>query len=116
MMTYMAEDKRQLLTIGVFFIAVVVALLSTTLIGWGYVVPIVLLVFGAWMLALAVARNTQPQKYERSSFSTMTIGLSILVVGGAWLMLAIGLNWLYAFALILLLVAGLAIGAALKRK
>jgi hypothetical protein len=114
MMTYMAEDKRQLLTIGVFFIAIVVALMSTAFIGWAYVVPIVLLVFGAWMVALSTIRKINLRKYERSSFSTMATGVLLIAVGSAWLMIAYGLNWVYPLALILLIIAVLAISMALK--
>lgn len=112
----MAEGKRQLLTIGAFLVSVVVALLLTSVLGWGFVVPVILLLFGGWLLVLAAMRGSSPQKYERSSFSTLTMGVLLLVVGGAWSMLALGYNWVYALALILLVLAAIAVAAALKRK
>jgi hypothetical protein len=46
----------------------------------------------------------------------MTTGVLFMVVGGAWAMLALGFNWVYALALILLVLAAITIAAALKRK
>lgn len=112
----MAEGKRQLLTIGAFLVAAVIALLLTPVIGWSLVVPVILLLFGGWVLVLAGMRGSNPQKYERSSFSTLTLGVLLIVVGGAWSMLALGLDWVYALALILLVLAAIAVAAALKRK
>jgi hypothetical protein len=112
----MAEGRRQLLTIGAFLVIVVVALLLAPFIGWGLVVPVILVLFGGWMLALAAMRGSNPQKYERSSFSTLSLGVLMIVVGGAWAMLVLGLDWVYALALILLMLGALAIAAASKRK
>jgi O-antigen/teichoic acid export membrane protein len=112
----MAESKRQLLSIGVFFVILVVGILlvAVNVLAWTLVVPIVLALFGIWMLALAAMRGASPQKYERSSFSTMALGLCLIVVGGAWYLFAF--NWLYSLALILLALGGIAIAAALRRK
>jgi hypothetical protein len=114
----MSEARRQLLTIGAFFIVLVVAIVlyAAGAISWTLIVPVVLVLFGLWILALSVMRGANPQKYERSSFSTLSMGLLCVVVGGAWSLLVIGLNWLYALALILLVLAALAIAAALRRK
>jgi O-antigen/teichoic acid export membrane protein len=112
----MAESKRQLLSIGVFFVILVVGILlvAVDVLSWTLVVPLVLALFGIWMLALAAMRGASPQKYERSSFSTMALGLCLIVVGGAWYLFAF--NWLYSLALILLALGGIAIAAALRRK
>ena len=112
----MAEMKRQLLTIGALLIVIVVALLLVPVIGWGLVFPVVLLLFGLWVVALGVMRSLNQQKYERSSFSTLSLGMLLVVVGGAWSLLVLGFNWVYSLALLLLVLAALAIAAALKRK
>jgi hypothetical protein len=112
----MTEAKRQLLTIGAFLVSVVVGLVLVPIIGWGFVVPVILILFGLWTLALAVMRGANPQKYERSSFSTLSLGMLLIVVGGAWSLLALGFTWVYSLALILLILAALAIAVALKRK
>jgi hypothetical protein len=112
----MSEGRRQLLTIGVFFIARVLAIVLYVAgaIGWTLIIPVVLVVFGIWMLALAAMRGANSQKYERSSFSTSIMGLLLIAVGGAWYLLSF--NWLYSLALILIVLACVAIAAALKRK
>lgn len=112
----MSESNRQLLSIGIFFLTVVVAILlfAVGLIGWTLIVPVVLVLSGLWALALAGLRASKPQKYERGTFSTMTLGLCLIAVGGAWFLFAI--SWIYSLVLILLVLAALAIAAALKRK
>ena len=112
----MAEAKRQLLTIGAFFIVLVVAIVLyvANIIGWTLIVPLVLVLFGVWILVLAGMRSSTLQKYERGAFNTLSLGLLLVAVGGAWYLFAY--NPLYSLALILLLFGVLAIAAALKRK
>ena len=112
----MSESNRQLLTIGVFFITVVVALLLSVIVlaDWFLFIPIVLVLSGCWALALTGIRASKPQKYERGTFSTMALGLCMIAVGGAWFLFAI--SWLYSLVLILLVLGALAIVAALRRK
>jgi hypothetical protein len=112
----LSESRRQLLTIGASFLIFVVAILlvATQIIGWDLFVPVILVLLGVWMLALATMRGSNPQKYERSSFTTAITGLLLVAVGGAWYLFSF--NWLYSVALILLVFAGAAIAAALKRK
>ena len=112
----MSESNRQLLSIGVFFLTVVVAILlfAAGLIGWTLIVPVVLVLSGLWALALAGLRAVKPQKYERRTFSTMALGLGMIAVGGAWFLFAF--SWIYSLVVILLAIAALAIAAALKRK
>jgi hypothetical protein len=113
----MAESKRQLLSIGVFFIIIVLGLLlvAVNVIGWTLVFPLILVFCGCWALVLAGIQNSQPQKYERGTFSTLIMGLLLIALGGAWYLVA--QNYvLYALALFLLVIGGIAIAAALKRK
>ena len=112
----MAEDRRTLLSVGAFFIILVVSLLLAlqVLNDWTLTFPLVLLLFGVWMLALAGMRGSSPDKYARSAFSTMSLGLILIAVGGAWVLF--GYNWLYSLVMILLVFAALAIAAALRRK
>jgi O-antigen/teichoic acid export membrane protein len=112
----MAEAKRQLLSIGAFFIVVVIAILLyvARAINWSLIVPVVLVLFGVWILVLAGMRSSTLQKYERGVFSTLSLGLLLVAVGGAWYLFAF--NPLYSLALILLLFGALAIAAALRRK
>jgi len=112
----MSESNRQLLTIGVFFITVVVALLLSVIVlaDWFLFIPVVLVLSGLWVLVLAGIRASNPQKYERGTFSTMGLGVCMVAVGGAWFLFAF--NWLYSLILILLVLGALAIVAALRRK
>lgn len=112
----MSESSRQLLTIGVFFLTIVVAILlyAAGLIDWTLIVPVVLVLSGCWALSLAGIRASKPQKYERGTFSTMALGLCMIAVGGAWFLFAF--NWLYSLVVILLVLGALAIAAALRRK
>jgi hypothetical protein len=114
----MSESSRQLLSVGVFFIAVVVAILlyAAGLIDWLLTAPIVLLVFGVWMLALAAMRLGKPLRYERGGFGTAALGLCLIAVGGAWFIFAFTASILYAAAVILIVLAALAIATALRRK
>ncbi len=115
----MAEAKRDLLSIGAFFIILVAAILlyaTKILADWTLIFPLVLALFGIWMLALAAVRASNPQKYERGTFSTLSLGLLLVAVGGGWFVIGYGISWLYAVVLILLVLAALAIAAALKRK
>ena len=112
----MPEGRRQLLTIGVFFIVAVVAILlfAANVISWTLIIPVILILFGIWMLALAAMRSAKPQKYERDAFSTISIGVLLIAIGGAWYLFPI--NWLYSLVLILLLCGAVAIAAAMRRK
>jgi hypothetical protein len=110
------ESNRQLLTIGVFILTIVVAILLfiVGVIDWTLIVPVVFLLSGLWFFVLGAMRMGKPIKYERSGFSTMAIGLLAIAVGGAWILFSV--NWLYSIVVILLVVAGLAIAAALRHK
>lgn len=112
----MSESTRNLLTIGVFILTIVVAIVlyMAGLIDWTLIVPVVLLVSGIWLLALGTIRAGKPVKYERSPFSTIALGLIAFAAGGAWFLFSI--NWLYSLVVILVVVAALVIAAALKRK
>ena len=112
----MSSSDRNLLSIGVFLIIVVVGILLAVAgaITWYLFIPVVLLLAGLWAVALAAIRSRNPQKYERSSFSTMASGLCLIAVGGAFYLYSF--NWLYSLAVILLVVAALAIAVALRRK
>lgn len=111
------ENSRALLSIGVFFVTIVVALLlylAAIVTDWVLIVPLVIFFNGLWFLVLGTLRIGKAGKYERSPFSTSALGLVALGVGGAWFLF--GYNWIYSLIVILLVVAGLAIATALQRK
>ncbi len=110
-------NSRTLLTIGVFFLTIVLAVLlyvAAVITDWVLIVPLVILFNGLWFVALAAIRMGNSGKYERSPFSTAAMGLIAVAVGGAWFLFSF--NWLYSLIVILLVVAGLAIAAAMQHK
>jgi hypothetical protein len=116
----MSESRRQLLTIGVFFIIVVVAILLYPLNvihnGWN-ILQLIIVLFGVWMLILAGMRAAGPQKYERSPYSTVQMGVLLIAIGGAWFVWGITSNgWIYSIALLLLALGAIAITSAMRRK
>jgi len=110
------EIKRNQLTLGVLLLilAIVLILNVTGAIELSLVGPIVLVLFGAWMLALATLRNECHIKYERSAFSTLSLGLMLVAAGGAWYLAAF--NWIYSIIIILVVIAALIIIMSIKRK
>jgi hypothetical protein len=112
----MAESRRETLSIGVFLIIIVVAIILyvASLIDWTLIFPLILVLSGCWTLVLAGMRAANPQKYERGTFSTVSLGLLLIAVGGAWYLFAV--NPLYSLALVLLVLGALSIAAALRRK
>jgi heme/copper-type cytochrome/quinol oxidase subunit 3 len=113
----MAESSRETLSIGVFLIIIVVAIVlyaAEVIADWTLIIPIVLVLSGCWTLVLAGMRASNPKKYERGAFSTVSLGLLLIAVGGAWYLFPA--NPLYSLALVLLVFGALAIAAALRRK
>jgi len=113
----LVESGREILSIGVFLIIVVVAILiyaAQVITDWMLIFALVFVLFGCWTLVLAGMRASNPQKYERGAFSTLSLGFVLIALGGAWYLFAF--NPLYSLAILLLVFASLAIAAALRRK
>jgi len=112
----MAEGRRGVLSLGVFLIIIVIAVMLyvAQVIDWTLIIPVVLIFSGCWTVALAAIRVSNPVKYERGPFSTFAWGLLLIAAGGAWFLFAF--NPLYSLALILFVFGALAIAAALRRK
>ena len=113
----MAEgEKRGLLSIGIFLVILVISIILVPLgLDWQLVPPLILALYGCWTIVLAGIRASNPQKYERGSFSTFAFGLILIAIGGAWFTYSIG-EPLYSLAVILLVLGALAITAALRKK
>lgn len=114
------SGKRNLLSIGVFLIIVVVSIILYQPLqivkDWMLTLPLIIALSGCWIIALAGIRRSSPQQYERGPFSTLSWGLLLAAVGGAWLLYGYGFSWVYSVVLVLLVLAVLAIMAALKKK
>ncbi len=110
-------EKRGLLSIGIFLIILVISIILYVplgLIGWQLIPPLILALYGCWTIVLSGIRASNPQRYERGSFSTFALGLILIAIGGAWF--AYSIEPLYSLAIILLALGALAITAALRRK
>ena len=109
---------RNLLTIGALFVIIVVSVLlyvpAGLLTAWWMVLATMIVLFGGWLMALAVMQRSNPEKYGRGAFSYFGWGLLLIAVGGAWFLYTY--NWVYSLAVILLVLGGLAIAAAFRRK
>jgi hypothetical protein len=112
----MSSSDRQLLTIGVFLIIIVVGivLVLAGVIGWDLFVPVVLVLSGCGAIALAGLQAGKPQKYERGTFGTMAAGFGLIGIGAAWYLFRFG--WLYSLIIVLLVIAALAIATGLRHK
>jgi hypothetical protein len=110
--------KRELLSIGVFLMVVVVSILLymplALLTDWTQVFQMILLMFGCWTIILAGVRASNPQKYERRPYSTFAWGLLLATIGGAWFVSIY--SWIYSLMVLLLVIAALAIVSALKKR
>jgi cobalamin synthase len=114
----MADGNRGLLTIGVFLVIVVVGIILyqplQIIRDWMLVLPFIIALAGCWIIALAGMKASSPQKYEIGGFATLSWGLLLVAIGGAWFLY--GFGWYYSIIVILLALAGLVIAVALKRK
>ncbi len=108
--------NRSLLSIGVFLIIVVVSVMlaSLNVFAWGLVPPVMIALCGCWLLVLAGMQSASPEKYGRSAMSLLGWGVLFIAVGGALFLADFGL--IYAFTIVLLALAALAIFAAFRRK
>lgn len=109
---------RNLLTIGALFVIIVVSVLlyvpAGLLTAWWMVFAAIIVLFGLWLVALAVMQRSNPEKYGRGAFSYFGWGLLLIAVGGAWFLYTY--NWVYSLAVTLLVLGALAIAAAFRRK
>jgi hypothetical protein len=109
---------RNLLTIGALFVIIVVSVLlyvpAGLLTAWWMVLTTMIVLFGGWLMVLAVMQRSNPEKYGRGAFSYFGWGLLLIAMGGAWFLYYT--NWIYSLAVILLVLGGLAIAAAFRRK
>ena len=110
---------RNLLTIGAAFIIIVISILlyyPLKLFENGYyILPTIIGLFGIWLMVLSAMQHSNPEKYGRGAFSYFGWGLLLIAVSGAWFLDGYGYG-IYALALILLVLGGLAIAAAFRRK
>jgi uncharacterized Tic20 family protein len=112
--------KRDLLSIGALLVIIVVCILLyqplAVIRDWTLILPFALLLCGFWIMVLAGMQASNPKKYELGPFGTLSWGLLLAAIGGAWLLYGYGFDLVYSIVLILLVFAIVAIVAALKKK
>jgi uncharacterized Tic20 family protein len=111
-------ESRDLLSIGIILVIVIASILLYTplqiISDWTLIFPLIIALSGLWIMVLAGMRASNPQKYARGAFSTLSWGALLVAIGGAWFLYSYG--WVYSLIVILLVFALLAIAAAIKRK
>jgi len=112
----MSKSQSGLLTLGAFIIivAVVILLALIPVISWYAVVPLIIALYGCWLIVYAGIRTGNPSKYERSAFSLFGWGILLAAIGFGWTMSYYGMNLIYTLVVVLLLLGVLAVVAALK--
>jgi hypothetical protein len=110
--------RRDLLSIGVFLIVVVVSILLyqplQVITDWTLILPLILLLSGCWFIVLAGMQSANPQKYALGPFTILSWGVLLAAIGGAWFLFSYG--WYYSIAVVLVALAAVAVAAGLKRK
>jgi len=76
--------------------------------------PLVVALFGVWVMVVAGIRARSSEEYERGAFSTFAWGVLIVAVGGVWFLYVQGLSWVYALAFFVLVIGLLAVVSALR--
>jgi predicted MFS family arabinose efflux permease len=112
----MSKSQPGLLTLGAFIIIIAVAVIlgAATVISWYAVVPLIIALYGCWLIAYAGIRTRNTSKYERSAFSFFGWGILLAAIGFGWTLSYYGMNPIYILAAVLLLLGVLAVVAALK--
>ena len=106
-----------LLSVGVFLVILALALVvyAATLIGLDMVIPLIIALYGVWIVMQAGIRIKNPEKYGRGPFSTIAMGVLLITFGGVWALIVKGLYVLPAIALLILVIGVLAVASALPQ-
>ena len=112
----MAESRTAVLSLGVLLVIIVVSILffMAGLIDWTLVVPVIMVLSGGWLIVLTPMRRSKVGGYTTSAFSFAATGLVLISLGIAWYAFRFG--FLYSVVIILLVLGGIAIVAALRTR
>ncbi|RLI20824.1 hypothetical protein DRO54_05265 [Candidatus Bathyarchaeota archaeon] len=108
-----------LLSLGMFIVIVAVSLVmySAGIILWQEILPLIIGLYGCWIIVLAGIKHKNPSKYERGAISTFAWGLLLAVAGFSSILSIRGLmSLLYVVAAVLLVIGILTIAVAIERK
>jgi len=108
--------QYELLSFGVFLVivAVVLAAYSALLITrLDEIIPWIITLYGIWTVVLAGVRTRNPEKYGRSAYSTLVMGIVLIAFGGSWELYIVTANLIPSIVLLILVIGILAVASAL---
>ena len=107
-----------ILSIGVFIIIVAIYLIAygAEIIKIDEVFSLILMSYGVWLMVLSAISGGGTKSYERSPFSTFAWGVMMTAIGGAWFLNIRTDQWVYSFALVLLILGLLVVVVALRSR
>lgn len=94
-------------------IALMLVAYATEIVDLGQMMALIIAFYGVWTVILAGIRMRNPEKYGRGAQSTLTMGIVLIAIGGAWLLLSAGISAILAIALLLVIIGILAVVSAL---
>lgn len=94
-------------------IALMLVAYATEIVDLGQMMALIIAFYGVWTVVLAGIRMRNPEKYGRGAQSTLTMGIVLIAIGGAWLLLSAGISAILAIALLLVIIGILAVVSAL---
>ncbi|MGQ9565172.1 MAG: hypothetical protein ACUVT5_01305 [Candidatus Bathyarchaeales archaeon] len=112
----MSNQRMSLLTLGAFIIiiAIVIIAYAAGQLSWLEIIPLIVALYGCWLMIESGVRWKNPSKYARSAFSVFGWGILLAVIGFGLDLTLRGVDLLYTVAVVLLLLGVLAVIAALK--
>jgi hypothetical protein len=108
-------QQYETLSIGVLMVIIALMLVaySSGIVDLGQMMALIITFYGVWTVILGGIRIRNPEKYGRGAQSTLTMGIVLIAIGGAWLLLSAGVSVILAIALLIVIVGILAVVSAL---
>ncbi len=108
--------QYELLSFGVFLVIVALVLVAYSVLlitRLDEIIAWIIALFGVWTVVLAGIRTRNPEKYGRSAYSTLIMGILLITFGGCWALLIATANFILAIVLLILVIGLLAVVSAL---
>ena len=108
-------QQYETLSFGVLMVIIALMLIaySSGIVDLGQMMALIIASYGVWTMVLAGIRMRNPEKYGRGAQSTLTMGIVLIALGGAWFLLTVGISAILAIALLIVIVGILAVVSAL---
>ncbi len=108
--------QYELLSFGVFLVIVALVLVAYSVLlitRLDEIIAWIIALFGVWTVVLAGIRTRNPEKYGRSAYSTLIMGILLITFGGSWALFIATANFILAIVLLILVIGLLAVVSAL---